>query len=433
MARLAWDSLVANAPASVVLPVRPRGAALTVPGPLQLVDCIDLDDACVAIVQDASGSRWVSPLVANGTAVRRALPGDGVAALLASSLMPSRVSGRFTFTSWHSEPVSGEQPITVDQTNESVIVGDAAVVKWTLRLPPLGEPGSPAAVRMTALANAEFDAMPRPWGVVTWNDGTAELPIATVASYVHGAEDGWDWAVRDVGEYARGLTAETPLEAARTLGAIAAHMHQVFASTGVDHADVERATNWRLQALADLVEAESSVDGEERERLSARSARMQAHLDCLGDATGTPLIDIHGDFHVGQILRAGEPHEYVVTDFDGSPVLGARERVAKQPAAVDVVSMIASLDHVGRVVIKRVEGADAAKVRAWITSAQAEFLTSYRDALGEVRFAELVDESLFEPLRLQQECREYIYAAQHLPHWRYVPDMALQDLLPGEE
>ena len=34
------------------------------------------------------------------------------------------------------------------------------------------------------------------------------------------------------------------------------------------------------------------------------------------------------------------------------------------------------------------------------------------------------------PLRLQQECREFLYAVHHLPHWRYVPDAALIELLP---
>ena len=47
-----------------------------------------------------------------------------------------------------------------------------------------------------------------------------------------------------------------------------------------------------------------------------------------------------------------------------------------------------------------------------------------------MRHAHLFDEALAVPLRLQQEVREFLYAAKHLPHWRYVPDGALRDLLP---
>ena len=33
------------------------------------------------------------------------------------------------------------------------------------------------------------------------------------------------------------------------------------------------------------------------------------------------------------------------------------------------------------------------------------------------------------PFAVEQECREYVYAARHLPRWLYVPDAALPALL----
>jgi maltokinase len=95
--------------------------------------------------------------------------------------------------------------------------------------------------------------------------------------------------------------------------------------------------------------------------------------------------------------------------------------------------MLASLDHVGRVVVKRTDGVDPAIVRAWIAAAQDSFLAAYRGTLASLGSLELLDERLLVPLRLQQECREFLYAVRHLPHWRYVPDAALLDLLPDEE
>jgi len=31
---------------------------------------------------------------------------------------------------------------------------------------------------------------------------------------------------------------------------------------------------------------------------------------------------------------------------------------------------------------------------------------------------------------LDQECREFVYSARHLPHWRYVPDAVLTEMFP---
>ncbi len=105
----------------------------------------------------------------------------------------------------------------------------------------------------------------------------------------------------------------------------------------------------------------------------------------------------------------------------------------RQPAARDVAGMLASWDHVGRVVLHRTDGLDdaaVARVLDWIERAQAAFLDDYRARCSRRPAAPaLLDESLLLAMQVQQECREYAYAARYLPHWRYVPDAALPALL----
>jgi maltokinase len=429
-----WGVLVGAADASLVLPVRPRGAVVEVPGPLHAVAILELGlDHAVSVIQDGAGNRWVAPLTRTADGISRAVPGDGCATALIRQLAGDDPASNFKKFHQYSEDVTGERAITVDQTNDSVIVGERAVVKWTVRAGALGEPGSPAANRIQTLARADFEYMPLPWGTVEFLDEDTTTLIATVTSYLADAQDGWDWAVEALSTYATGATDDMPLTSVSRVAAIAAHMHDALGKSGVDFATTDLVASWRTRALAELGDALSSLDGAELTRLKSRAPRIQRAIDSLGSCATTPLIDIHGDFHIGQILRYGAPPVYAVTDFDGSPVLSPRERISKQPAAVDIVSMLASLDHVGRVVMKRVEGADAKRVRSWTTASQQMFLDTYRESLGPARYDELIDESLFEPLRLQHELREYIYAARHLPHWKYVPDMALQDLLPDEE
>jgi maltokinase len=145
----------------------------------------------------------------------------------------------------------------------------------------------------------------------------------------------------------------------------------------------------------------------------------------LRNIEATPVQPVHGDLHVGQVLRW--EGGYAVNDFDGNPVLRPEERLAPQPTARDVAGMLQSLDHVGRVALRHAPDADADLVAAWIVEARARFLAAYRTTLGDR--TDRLDERLLEPFAVEQECREYVYAARHLPRWVYVPDAAMPALL----
>lgn len=358
--------------------------------------------------------------------VRGVNPGD------ADQLVAALVAGRApnldeAITVWYAEPAAGEREITVDQTNRSVVVGERAVVKWLLHTDPAGHP---APARLQALVDAGFTAMPRPWGLLhqrNTQSGALQL-TAIVTEYLPGTQDGWEWAVEDVRAHVRGAESGA-LSAPIELGVITAQMHLAFARTGVDTATAAQVHEWCATAESDLAEALELIDGAEGQRLRALATRIEKALRPLAGCVGTPLIDVHGDLHIGQWLRTAKPSAYSVIDFDGNPLQSALKRMQRQPAARDVAGMLASLDHVGRVVIYRTPGVDAAAVAAWIAVAQEMFLMTYRGELSKGRAAYLLDERLLGAFLVQQECREFVYSVRHLPHWRYVPDAALPALL----
>ena len=418
------SELVAAAPGALVLPPRPRAAAVDVPEPLRLDDAMDLGSGRhVAVVSDASSHRWTVPLVVDGDAVRRAVPGDGVAAALVRG---RSVAAPFRLEVWERAGLDGERSIGVDQTTESVVVGERAVVKWLLRLPADEgwRPVPPAARRLASLAAGGFSGVPRTWSMLRHG---VDL-LAVVDEYLPDAEDGWTWAVEDVRALARGeLSLDDAVAPAAELGRLTADMHLALAVPGRARATDTDARDWHSDALDDLLAA-FPID----EWPGTRVERIEAALRMLDFAAGAVTIDVHGDLHVGQWLRHGAPPRYAVTDFDGNPVVPVWERDRRQPAARDVASMIASLDHVGRIVLRRTDGVDVTAVRGWMRAAEDAFLAAYRSRLAEAGESELLDERLLRPMRLQQECRELIYAERHLPLWRYVPDGALADLLPDE-
>lgn len=377
----------------------------------ELLDALDLSDGRrLAVLRDGD-ELAARPLVGDN----RARPGDGASeALLSLLAQGSTAQGRFTIRSWTSHAVVGERSVGVDQTNESVIVGDTAVVKWATHL-QLGP--HPAPSRLTVLRDAGFTGMPTPWGLITWRTpGGDETLVASVDEYLPGAVDGWTWAVDLITRAALDRDPAPLVEAATALGVLIADLHAALAITATT-ASEEDAARWRDSALRTL----DIVCGLE-DSVSVIAARLHrdeiaAELDQLGALAGSTVIDGHGDLHVGQILRADG--RFVVTDFDGNPVLPIRERMLPIPAALDVAGMTQSLAHAAIVARKYTE-LDPDALAAVDTAARRAFLAAYAGTL---------DQRTLRAFRLQQVLREIVYAVRHLPRWMYVPDAALPALL----
>jgi maltokinase len=150
---------------------------------------------------------------------------------------------------------------------------------------------------------------------------------------------------------------------------------------------------------------------------------------------GSPLIRVHGDLHVGQVLRrgSGPGATYAVTDFDGNPVVPHAERMLPQPPALDVAGLAQSIQHAALVLLHHEPHHDAAVATAAAAVCEDAFLTAYAVTVAGLGHPRLVQPGLVRGFRLRQVCREFSYAAAHLPRWFYVPEGALPALLPAEE
>lgn len=360
---------------------------------------------------------------------RRALPGDGAAEALLDMLAAqpgSRTIGRFTVRSWTSRPARSERPMGVDQTNESVIVGDTAVVKWATHLQ---NGPHPAPRRITVLREAGFTGMPAPWGLVTWQPAAGnETVVAYVDEYLPGAVDGWTWAVEAMTAAALDGDPDAITPTAQALGTLIADLHAALAATASIATETD-ARRWHRAALDTLETACATGDSAGGAVLRARRAEVASEFGVLLTLAGATVLDGHGDLHVGQVLRSGD--RFSVTDFDGNPVLTAPERVKPIPPVVDVAGMAQSLSHVA-IVARRYTDLDPSVLQVVESTARLAFLDTYATRLHRLGHAALVDPRPLRALRLVQVLREMIYAAEHLPRWMYVPDAALPALLDEE-
>ena len=316
-----------------------------------------------------------------------------------SAAVASRLLGR---------EVTGERAITVDQTNESVIVGDEVVVKWLQ--PPVLTP-HPGVELLHHLASRGFADMPGFVGV----DERDDMVHAVVTRYLPGALDGWDWFVDEVDGW---LHASLPfvnlVTWAERMGELTARLHGALADL---QPSVVAARTYHLQAVDRLDDAMRMVDGDEGIRLRALEPSVRAALAPLDSNELLAAHRIHGDLHAGQFLRAQD--QLVITDFDGNPLADSRERRLPQSPLLDVASMVQSIDHVGRIVVKRRHPWRGAEVEDFIAVATAAALAAYGP----------VDAAKLHALRVAQELHEFRYAATHLQRWMYVPDAALPALL----
>ena len=330
-------------------------------------------------------------------------------------------------------PADPVRVVDVDQSNDSVVMGSghsAVMVKWQVDAVE-----SPAPRRLMSLAGTGITPDVR--AIVRWHDADGiERTVLTAANYLAGAEDGWTWAVDLVRQHALGANVDA-IEPFAVLGEMTARMHLAFIASPPDSVgqwDRLAMSELHSSCRADLDEAVRLIDGEEGVRLRARQLAMAQQMDTLTGIDSTPIIDIHGDFHIGQVLRFVDDGatRYAIVDFDGNPVLAPAQRMLRQPAARDVAGMLASIDHVARVVNYRTEGLDPRPAAIWVPHAQDAFLAAYQSTLTAAGRRSILDDRLIRPLIVDQECREFVYSARHLPHWRYVPDAVLTEMFPEQ-
>lgn len=322
-----------------------------------------------------------------------------------SAAVASRLLGR---------ALIGERPIAVDQTNESVVVADEVVVKWLRPPVPTPHPGVELLRYLTAQGFAHMPAF-------VGAHEADELVYAVVTAYVPGALDGWDWYVDDVDGWLRGdVSFEELLASATRMADITSQLHTAL--SGLQRSAVAART-YHAEAEALLQRAMQVVDGDEGHRLRSLERSVRAALEPLRIDGQLAAHRIHGDLHAGQFLRTpDDPERMLVTDFDGNPLADPTERRLAQSPLRDLASLLQSIDHVGRIVVKRRHPDRRRDVDTFIREATQAALATYSAR-------HTVDAGVLRALRTAQELHEYCYAALHLPKWIYVPDEALPALL----
>jgi maltokinase len=308
-----------------------------------------------------------------------------------------------------------DRPLGKDQSNSSFVLGERLVIKCYRRI----WPGPHPEVELAAYLGSQrrFRHVPETAGSLHWGDPPHALVL--LQTFVPEAEDGWVWA----GELLRRSLDGAPLAEttpwAGVLGAITAELHDVLAEGfGVRQAEGRDLRAWSQRALA-LLDGVERTAGAPLEELSGA---VRDELAAFESPTELPLLTrIHGDLHVGQVLRS--PAGYHVIDFEGEPTRPPEERRALDSPLRDVASMIRSFDNLARWQLREAAGAgNPLAVRSWVAEVRGRFLDAYAARRA-------VDETLLRALEVEKAVYELAYAFAFLPEWAEVAQPALQHLV----
>lgn len=385
-------------------------------------DLLQLDGThAVRVVATDSGHR-AEPVTASGDDWVRSTPGDGAGVAVLHRLrsrMAVEDGFRVTSHAWVAPDDESERAMGVDQLNESWVVGGRLVVKWVTD--DLDGP-HPAADRLRRLADAAFEQTPTLVGLLEWQQADGDwAPLAFVQEYLAGAEDGWTWVVAEA-RRALGIEDAEPRPFARDLGRLTARMHLALAGRTPETVSPEQAAAAYDDAVAALDEATrvtAELDPASHTLLVRNRDELLWDLSSIHGMSASPAWPVHGDFHVGQVLRTPDGRLHVI-DFDGNPTRPPALRGAAAPRERDLATMGQSLENVGCVVRHHAPDVDAAAVDAWVRHISGDLLWGYLEYVDNPGLDELM-----RAFDVEQICREFVYAARHLPSWSYVPAAAL--------
>lgn len=318
------------------------------------------------------------------------------------------------------EPVG----MTAEQSNTSVIYGQELIVKYYRRLWPGPNPELELGAALHR-AGSRHIAPPLAWlsGPV---DGV-QTTLAIAQPYLRSATEGWRLAqasVRDLFDeadlHADEVGGDFAGEASR-LGEATAEVHQLLAAelgahpaTAAELADDVALMHHRLDLAIKDVPAL-------REYATAVHAHYDQALARPGPAT---FQRIHGDLHLGQVLRTDEG--WVLIDFEGEPARPLAERTVEASPMRDVAGMLRSFDYAARHLLVRRsnQGGLAYRATEWALRNRAAFCRGY--ATGGVDPAD--EENLVRAYELDKAVYEAVYEARNRPTWVEIPLGAIERL-----
>ncbi|WP_375481164.1 hypothetical protein [uncultured Jatrophihabitans sp.] len=375
-----------------------------------------LDHVLLGTVSTEAGVWWIYDALHDKDVTRAWLVGvrDG------ADLGPVRFT---RFTDADRIPVDESSLVlSGEQSNTSLIFGDAVIMKVFRRLQPGLNPDIEVQGELSRLGAQNVAQL---FGAAEIDVDGEPTSLAMLQEYLTSATDGWELAKTSV----RDLMAEADLHAdeaggdfageAERLGSAVAQVHLDLVSAFGTHEASSAELRARATAMRERLDAAVDVVpqlGEMADELAATFARVGE----LSDAV--VLQRIHGDLHLGQVLRT--VYRWVLIDFEGEPMAAIDARRAFDFSLRDVAGMLRSFEYAGHHRVIEFGGDPARdpqqryRANEWSTRNRNAFCDGYAETAGTDPREHAV---LLRAFEADKAVYEAVYEARNRPTWLPIP------------
>ena len=327
------------------------------------------------------------------------------------------------------------RPVAAEQSNTSLVYGQTYILKL-FRKVATGR--SPDLELHRALAGVGCEHIAAPLGSIEGSLDGEPVSYGMMSEFLRSAVEGWAMATAS----ARDLLAQSllldgapgsaqPTDPAAAGCDFASEAHRLGHAVAAVHADLSTAlgsspaTAGYLDALATSMQRRlDGVLGRVAE-LGPHAGALRAAFDEVRHLDGAvPLQRIHGDLHLGQVLRTVT--RWVLIDFEGEPMVPLAARVAPASTLRDVAGILRSFDYAAN--HQPLGDADpeqrAAAALAWTTRNQDAFCDGYAQVAPDPRKHAV----LLRAFELDKAVYEVSYEHANRPAWLPIPLAAIARL-----